>query len=86
MARTLQQLKENIERLIEQQGADAPVAAFIFTNEDVFTMDEDCNQIAQPREIAEQVLSNVEDDYDHLYTEIFDCIDSELRQLNVIAD
>ena len=34
MARTLQQLKESVERLIEQQGNDAPVAAFVFTNDD----------------------------------------------------
>ena len=27
MARTLQQLKESVERLIQQQGPDAPVAA-----------------------------------------------------------
>jgi hypothetical protein len=83
MARTLQQLKESVERLIEQQGEDAPVAAWIFTNEDVFVMDDDCNQVKQPREIAENVLSNL-DDYDYLYTEIFDCIDNELRELGVI--
>lgn len=85
MARTLQQLKESVERLIQQQGADAPVAAFIFTGEDVFVMDENCDQITQPREIAEKVLNSVEDDYDYLYTEIFDCIDNELRELGVVT-
>ena len=84
MARTLQQLQESVNRLIEQQGADAPVAAFIFTNPDVFVMDEDGEQVTQSREIAEQVLNNVEDDYDYLYSEIFDCIDNELRELKVI--
>jgi hypothetical protein len=85
MARTLQQLKESVDRLIEQQGADAPVAAFIFTSEDVFVMDDNGDQVTQPREIAERVLNNVEDDYDYLYTEIFDCIDNELRELKVIV-
>ena len=84
MARTLQQLKESVDRLIEQQGADAPVAAFIFTGEDVFLMDDNGDQVTQPREIAEKVLNNVEDDYDYLYSEIFDCIDNELRELKVI--
>jgi len=38
MYRTLQQLKESVERLILEQGKDAPVAAFIFTKEDVVEM------------------------------------------------
>ena len=80
MARTLQQLKESVERLIEQQGNDAPVAAFIFTNEDVFVMDEDCNPDYVSREIAETVLHELEE-YDHIYTEIFDVIEEELKQI-----
>ncbi len=80
MARTLQQLKESVDRLIEQQGNDAPVAAFIFTNEDVFVMDEDGNPDPVQREIAETVLDNVED-YDHIFTEVFDVIEKELKQI-----
>jgi hypothetical protein len=48
-------------------------------------MDDNGDQVTQPREIAERVLNNVEDDYDYLYTEIFDCIDNELRELKVIV-
>jgi hypothetical protein len=80
MARTLQQLKESVERLIEQQGNDAPVAAFILTNEDVFVMDEDGNPDPVQREIAETVLDNLED-YDHIFTEIFDAIEAELKEI-----
>ena len=80
MARTLQQLKESVERLIEEQGKDAPVAAFIFTNEDVFVMDEDGNPDPVSREIAETVLDNVED-YDHIYTVIADVIEEELKEV-----
>lgn len=86
MSRTLSQLKQSVDRLIEQQGEDAPVAAFIFTNEDVFVMNDDGEQVRQSREIAEQVLNNVEDDYDYLYEEIFNCIDNELRELEVIVE
>ena len=81
MARTLLQLKETVDRLIEQQGNDAPVAAFIFTNEDVYVMDEDGNPDPVQREIAETVLHNVED-YDHIYTEIFDAIEAELKEIH----
>jgi hypothetical protein len=82
MARTLQQLKESIENLIEQQGKDAPVAAFIFTQEDVFEMDEECNSIPYPLEIAEVVLNEVED-LDYIYSQIFECIDDEVKRLQV---
>ena len=80
MARTLQQLKESVDRLIQQQGEDAPVAAYIFTNEDVFMMDEDGNHDPVSREIAEKVLDNV-DAYDYPYEVIFDCIEQELASV-----
>ena len=80
MARTLQQLKESVERLIEQQGNDAPVAYWIYTNDDVFVMDEDGNPDPVQREIAETVLHELED-YEHIYTEIADVIEEELKQI-----
>ena len=80
MTRTLLQLKESVERLIEEQGNDAPVAAFIFTNDDVYVMDEDGNPDPVQREIAETVLDNVEE-YDHIFTEIFDVIEQELKEI-----
>ena len=80
MARTLQQLKESVDRLIEQQGKDAPVAAFVFTNEDVFVMDQDGNPDPVQREIAETVLDDLES-FDHIYTEIFDCIEEALNSI-----
>jgi hypothetical protein len=36
MYRSLSELQESISRLIEQQGGDAPVAAFVFTKNNVF--------------------------------------------------
>ena len=80
MARTLLQLKESVDRLIEEQGNDAPVAAFIFTNEDVYVMDEDNNPDPVHREIAETVLHNLEE-YDHILTEVFDVIEAELKEI-----
>jgi uncharacterized protein with PhoU and TrkA domain len=82
MARTLQQLKESIETLIEQQGKDAPVAAFIFTQEDVFEMDENCDQVNFPLDVADLVLNEVEDT-DYIFQQVFECIDDEIRRLKI---
>lgn len=82
MARTLQQLKESIETLIEQQGKDAPVAAFIFTQEDVFEMDENCNQVNFPLDDSATVLNEVED-ADYIFQQVFECIDDEIRRIKI---
>ena len=36
MFRTLSELRDSINRMIEKQSEDAPCAAFVFTQEDVF--------------------------------------------------
>ena len=77
---SLLRLKERVQSLIDQQGEDAPVCAFIFTNEDVFVMDKDGNPDPVQREIAETVLCNL-DEYDHIYTEIFNVIEKELAEI-----
>ena len=74
---TLKQLKERVNSLIEQQGEDAPVAWWIYTNEDVFTIDEEGNEQYKPIEVCEKVLSRLQD-YDYIHTVIVDAIDSEL--------
>lgn len=78
---TLANLLIRVQRLIEQQGADAPCAAWIYTNEDVFTWSEDGgDQVLVDRATAAEILYNVEDNYDYIYSEIFDRIDDELIQ------
>jgi len=74
MNRTLQQLKESVERLIEQQGAEASCAAFIFTKEDVFEMDDDGNEVYFDEETTNSVLNDL-DETDYLLSKAFDCID-----------
>lgn len=81
MARTLHQLKESIERLIQQQGADAPVAAFIFTKEDVFETDDDTlEQHHLPVEDAEIILNEL-DGFDYIYEQAFECMEDDIRRL-----
>ncbi len=82
MARTLQQLKESVEELISHQGADAPVAAFIFTRDDVFEMDENLDQHHLPLNDAEKVLDEIEG-LDYIYEQVFECIDDSIRMLKV---
>jgi hypothetical protein len=75
MNRTLQQLKESVERLIEQQGADASCAAFIFTKEDVFDVQgEYFNE-----EITNKVLNDL-DETDYVLRKAFDCIEDYIEE------
>jgi len=75
---TLSQLKTKINKLIENQGEDSPVAAFIYTKEDVVQYDDDRNEVEiEDNKIIEDVLYNVEDT-DYIYTTIQDSIDDEL--------
>jgi uncharacterized protein Smg (DUF494 family) len=84
MSRTLQDLKNSIENMIQEQGKDAPVAAWIYTQEDVFELDEEGNPIALfPAEIA-KVLNEVEDG-EYIHDKICECIDDEIRRLKIVA-
>ncbi len=81
MTRTLSELRQSIERMIEQQGENAPVAAWIYTKEDVLNYPDD--DVSVTEDVANKVIESL-DHYDHIYTEIFDLIDEELRQMNVL--
>jgi hypothetical protein len=74
MNRTLQQLKESVDRLIEQQGAEASCAALIFTKEDVFEMDENGDAFYFSEEVTNKVLNDL-DETDYLIEQAFDCIE-----------
>ena len=84
MARTLQQLKNSIENMIQEQGKDAPVAAWIYTQEDVFELDEEGNPIYLPLDDIAKVLNEVEDG-DYIHEQIGECIDDEIRRLKIVA-
>jgi len=75
---TLSQLKERIDKLIEDQGEDSPVAAFIYTKEDVVQYDVNGNEVEiEDNKIVEDVLHNVVYT-DWIYTTIQDSIDDQL--------
>jgi hypothetical protein len=81
MTRTLAELRRSIDNMIKQQGENAPVAAWIYTKEDVLDYPDD--EVNVTEDVAYKVIESL-DQYDHIYTEIFDCIDEELRQMNVL--
>ena len=81
MTRTLAELRQQIEQLIQKQGENASVAAWIYTKEDV--LDYPDESVTVTEEVATKVINKL-DDYDYIYTEIFDCIDDELRQMKVL--
>ena len=78
---TLSQHKQRIDKLIEDQGEESPVAAFIYTKEDVVQYDDDGDEVEiEDDRIIEDVLYNVEDT-DWIYTQIQDSIDDELKEV-----
>ena len=78
---TLSQLKQRIDKLIEDQGEESPCAAFIYTKEDVVQYDDDGNETEiEDNKIIEDVLYNVEDT-DWIYTQIQDSIYDELKEV-----
>ena len=78
---TLAQLKQRIDQLIERQGEESPVAAFIYTKEDVVEYDDDGNEVEiEDNKIIEDVLYNVQDS-DWIYDSINDTIDDQLKEV-----
>jgi len=78
MYRSLEDLRDSVDRLIADLGKDAPCAAFVFTQYDVYDVDEEGDFIQKPLEIAEAVLNEVGED-DYIYETIGRLIDEELR-------
>ena len=74
---TLKELKESINNLIEQQGEDAHCAAWIYTKEDCYLIDQDDNMeypaIDNP-ELAERIFNQV-GKFDNIYSYIQEVVD-----------
>ena len=87
MYRTLSELRNSINNLIEQQGEDAPVAAFVFTKEDVFFYPKDENGI-EDLDTQERLNDEDTDDVltelggcDYIYEQVFEIIEDEVRRV-----
>ena len=76
---SLKALQARVNRLIEEQGEDAPCAGWIYTSEDVCSFDDNGDEVYYDDERTADVLINLQD-YDHIHTAIVDSIEEELRQ------
>ena len=89
MYRTLNRLHQDVLRLIEEQGENAPVAAFIFTKNDVFyyEMDDDGVNLQQLEchlddEETDEVLTEL-GGCDYIYEQVAEIIDDEVRRIRI---
>ena len=81
-APSLKNLKELVNVLIEQQGEDAPVAWWVFSANDVLTMNDDGDEVYYSKEINEKVLTEVQRG-DYIYEQIGECIEDEINRIKV---
>ena len=75
---TLSQLRDNVNRLIEQQGEDADCAAWIYTKEDCHLKDEDgefdYDNVVEDPEVLERIFNDI-GNIDYIYYVIQTCVD-----------
>lgn len=81
MYRTLGELKDTIDQLIESQGENAGCAAFIFTKGDVFEFNgEENEEVHFSEDFTETVLQDV-GGTDYIYEQIGEVIDDTIQFL-----
>ena len=79
MYRTLSELRDSIDKMIESQGENAPCAAFVFTQHDVFEFNEETNQEDYFSSLFTQdVLADV-GGCSYIYEEVGTMIDDAIR-------
>ena len=75
---TLQQLKDRVNTLIEQQGETAYCAAWIYTKEDCHLKDEDgeidYDNVVEDPEVLDRIFDDV-GNIDYIYQVIQECVD-----------
>ena len=83
---TLQQLKDRVETLIEQQGETAYCAAWIYTKEDVCNITDDGDEVypceGNP-ELTERIFNDV-GNIDYIYTVIQDCVNEVAEEQTML--
>ena len=75
---TLKELRDRVNKMIEQQGEDAHCGAWIYTKEDCHLKDEDGNidydNTVKDPEVIERIFDEV-GNIDYIYTVISECVD-----------
>ena len=83
-ALSLKNLKELVNVLIEQQGEDAPVAWWVFSANDVLTMNDDGDEVYYSEEITGKVLTEVHEG-DYIFEQIAECIEDEINRITLTS-
>lgn len=86
MYRSLSNLRDSVNRLIAEQGADAPVAAFIFTKNDVFYYEMDDYSLNEEHHLNDDDTDEVLEDVggcEYIYQQIGEIIDDEVRRIRI---
>jgi transcriptional/translational regulatory protein YebC/TACO1 len=79
MYRTLGELRDSLDRMIESQGENAGCAAFVFTQHDVFEFNEETNQDDYfPTLFTQDVLADVGGS-SYIYEQVGEVIDDAIR-------
>ena len=85
MFRTLSELRDSINQMIEMEGENAPCAAFVFTCHDVFEFNEETNQDDYfPMTFTTDVLADVGGS-SYIYEEVAEMIDDTIRYRKGLA-
>ena len=89
MYRTLSELRDSVNRMIDAQGENAPCAAFVFTQHDVFEFNEETNQEDYFSSLFTQdVLADVGGS-SYIYEQVGEMIDDSIRdhkQLSIYSN
>jgi hypothetical protein len=79
MFRTLSELRDTLNQMIESQGENAPCAAFVFTGHDVFEFNEETDQEDYfPMSFTSDVLADVGGS-SYIYEQVGEMIDDAIR-------
>ena len=80
---TLKELKDRVNKLIEQQGEDADCGAWIYTKEDCHLKDEngefDYDNVVEDSEVVERIFDDV-GNIDYIYQVIQECVDEVVEE------
>ena len=75
---TLKELRDRVNKMIEQQGEDAHCGAWIYTKNDCHLKDEDGNidydNTVEDPDVIERIFDEV-GNIDYIYTVISECVD-----------
>ena len=78
MYRTLSELRDSINQMIESQGENAACAAFVFTKNDVFEfVGEHNDEVYFSKELTEDVLADVGGS-SYIYEQVGEMIDDAI--------